>query len=324
VEKYIGPDLATYVSDYGLRAALDLEYEMTRIWSPQYFYDEMKGISDSSGVDYSTLVQLQMLPELVKAGCSIYGAGKTATPDGSLYQLRALDWDVSGPLQNFPVVTIYHPAEGHDFANVGWPGWISSITGMSSAKMAMSEKVTDHLFGETSRFGIPFNFLMRDVLQFDSNLDAAITRLSNAKRTCAIWLGCGDGKPDTNRFNLFQYSASDLVVIDADTIIQYPSNSSKYIHPLIKDVTYWGVKQQCYSALLQKQRGHITPETTISDIISISQTGNLHAAIYDLTNMWMYVANARGAGESGPLNAFDRPFVRFNMTAMFSESRPKF
>jgi len=321
IDQYIGKDLASFVADFGLRAALDLEYEMTRWYAPEYFFDEMKGIADASGVDYNSLVQVHMLPELVKAACSIFGAGKTATPDGSLYQLRALDWDVSGPMQKYPVVTIYHPDQGQPFANVGWAGWIGSITGMSSAHMAMSEKVTDHEFGSTTRFGIPFNFLMRDVLQFDANLDAAITRLSNAKRTCAIWLGCGDGKPDINRVNLFQYSASDLVVIDYNTVIPYPSNASKYEHPLIRDVVYWGVNQQCYSALLQQQRGNITPQTTISNIISLSRTGNLHAAIFDLTKMFMYVANARADGESGPPNAYERSFVQFNMTALFSEPR---
>ena len=36
-----------------------------------------------------------------------------------------------GPFKNYPQVTVYHPnkGNGHDFANVGWTGWIGSITG---------------------------------------------------------------------------------------------------------------------------------------------------------------------------------------------------
>jgi exportin-7 len=40
-------------------------------------------------------------------------------------QLRALDWDTDGGLQDFPVITIYHPRTsklGHAFANVAWAG----------------------------------------------------------------------------------------------------------------------------------------------------------------------------------------------------------
>jgi hypothetical protein len=40
-------------------------------------------------------------------------------------QLRALDWDTDGGLQDHPVITIYHPGTsklGHPFANVAWAG----------------------------------------------------------------------------------------------------------------------------------------------------------------------------------------------------------
>ncbi len=47
-------------------------------------------------------------------------------------------------------------------------------TGMSSKGIAISEKHSDEKFGEESRIGIPFNFLMRDVVQFDSSLQDAI------------------------------------------------------------------------------------------------------------------------------------------------------
>lgn len=39
------------------------------------------------------------------------------------------------------------------------------------------------------------------------------------------------------------------------------------------------------------------------------KTGNLQAVVYDLLNMRLYVANAKGANETGPGDAFDRQFV---------------
>ena len=44
-------------------------------------------------------------------------------------QLRALDWDTNGPLQEAPTVVVYHPDDGNAFANVGWAGWVASISG---------------------------------------------------------------------------------------------------------------------------------------------------------------------------------------------------
>ena len=81
---------------------------------------------------------------------------------------------MDGPLQNAPTVVVYHPETGHAFANVGWSGWIASISGMSSSGLAISQKHSDLPFGEESRIGIPFNFLMRDILQFDTSLQESI------------------------------------------------------------------------------------------------------------------------------------------------------
>lgn len=36
----------------------------------------------------------------------------------------------------------------------------------------------------------------------------------------------------------------------------------------------------------------------------------------------MYVSNARGSNESGPLNAYDRQFVMLDMKSLFEEPKP--
>ena len=42
-----------------------------------------------------------MIGELTKGACSMFGANSTATPDGTLLQLRALDWNVDGKKTDF-------------------------------------------------------------------------------------------------------------------------------------------------------------------------------------------------------------------------------
>ena len=56
-----------------------------------------------------------------------------------LLQFRTLDWDMSGPFRDYPHITVYHPNEGNAFANVGWTGWVGSLTGMNDQQMAISE-----------------------------------------------------------------------------------------------------------------------------------------------------------------------------------------
>jgi hypothetical protein len=49
--------------------------------------------------------------------------------------------DVHGPFKDFPAVVVYHPSgnnSGHPFVNVGFVGWIASLTGISSVQLAIS------------------------------------------------------------------------------------------------------------------------------------------------------------------------------------------
>lgn len=94
----------------------------------------------------------------------MFGAwGKALADPSNLLQLRGLDWVTEGGLQDYPEITVYHPTKGsnngHDFANIGWTGWIGSIIGYSSTRLGISEigvYFSDETYGKESRFGVPF------------------------------------------------------------------------------------------------------------------------------------------------------------------------
>ena len=146
---------------------------------------------------------------------------------------------------------------------------------------------------------------MRDVLQFDNTLDDSYERMTKAKRTCDLILGVGDGK--SNRFNSIQYSASVANFMN-DTTLKPEADW----HPKIKNIVYHGMDWLCpsFNQVLAQQLtslyGNITPETAIRNVTSIVQSGSLLTTYYDFPNDVIYTANARGANETGPNNAFDR------------------
>lgn len=63
---------------------------------------------------------------------------------------------------------------------------------------------------------------------------------------------------------------------------------------------------QVLAKMLESFHGNLTARVTVSNIVPIVQTGDLHVAIYDHHNSTLYVANARADGESGPNMAYDR------------------
>lgn len=110
-----------------------------------------------------------MIPELVKAGCSILGVWGNATENGDLIHLRALDWDIKNPMHKYPTLVIYNLNEkgSHPFLNVAWAGFVGSLTGFGKYS-GIGEQVRKQKPANKNetRFGKPWTYALRDVLQF--------------------------------------------------------------------------------------------------------------------------------------------------------------
>jgi len=322
-----------WIANMGLDLALDLTADLTKAYTNPNVFEELQGISDASGVSYDTILRVHMIAGLTQGKCSMFGAwGSAVVPKGStgysgLLQLRALDWDMGGPFRDGSLVTVYHPSSpsfGHSFCLVGFFGFIGGLTGMSSSQLGISEigvSYPDSSFGSESRIGVPFIFLLRDILNLDYTVDDAINRMINSKRTCDLILGVGDGKIE--EFRGMEYSSSVLDVFDDDNM--RPTNGTW--HPLIEDVVYWGMDWMCPSydtvlaQQLQQYHGKLTLDLSIQ-IASVVGSGDNHVAFYDLTNMNMLVSFAAPYYVAGPVNAYSRQFLNFNVTALFAETAP--
>nr|XP_039248441.1 protein dcd1A-like [Styela clava] len=323
------------VANLGVEVALDLEILVTSKYTGDYFLEEIKGLADACEVDYKKIQRIHMLGELTKGSCSMMGAWGDAVADPiKVLQFRALDWDTDGPFKDYPQLTVYHPStngtgpggmKANAFVNIGFTGWLGSITGMSSAQMAISEigaSFPDETFGKESRFGIPFTYILRDILQFDYTLDDAINRLANARRTCDLIFGVGDGKEDRG-FRGVQYSASVSNFYDDQNL-----KPEADWHPKIKDVVYWGMDWLCpgynkkVAERINANYGKLSPEIAVRDIMARAQTGSVHSAVYDLTQSQLYVGFARAKGQDGPTYAYQRGFIKLDANMLFNEPMP--
>jgi len=323
--------LANLIANAGLDVALDFTYELTKHSTGTYFYEEMQGLADGSEHDYKMIRRIHMIGELTKGACSMFGVwGESIPKDGSILQLRAFDWDVDGPYKDVPAIVIYHPSNnGHTFMNIGFIGWIGSFSGMSATQLGISEigvSFPDDSFGTESRVGIPFTFVLRDILQFDNTLDDSINRLANAKRTCNLILGVGDGKMRAVRS--FQYSHYNLNVFDDRNLLPYNDTW----HARIKDTVYHGMDWLCpgYNQVLGQQltkfHGNITIDNAISDIVAKTQTGNLQVCIYDLTKLILYYSTAAPDGDAwttpnAQKYAYERQYYKFDANVLFNEKQ---
>ena len=190
-----------------MKSLLRWNHYITLPHTPKRFLDEYAGIAAGSGLDYFQMIEVNMIPEYTRAGCSIIGAWGKATANGHLVQLRALDWDVRNPMNKYPILVVYNLTEkgSHPFVNIGFTGVVGSITGFSEYT-GFSEKVRKQnpVKQNETRYGKPWTYVTRDLLQFSQNIEGALQAINQTKRTCSIYLGVGNAK--SNTFRLIEYS----------------------------------------------------------------------------------------------------------------------
>ncbi len=300
---------------------LDEVYKATLPHTPPHFIAEMQGLAKGADIPLQTVIRCQMIGEASEWHCSLFGAwGKATGADGHTVQLRALDYNVRAEIQRFPAIIIYNPSLGHPFANIGWAGVVGSVTGISSIPLAISEIGDDYDQANDSFDGIPFQFLLRDILQFDDDLDSAIARVRNAKRTTSLMYAVGDGRK--GRVKALQTSRTLCNVFDWDNL-----EPNVQTHPRLEDIVYWGMSwnvpkyDQALHDQLKAHYGNINAAVVIEKILPAVRTGNLQVAVYDLTAQKIWTANARAEGETGPLNAYERTFVELDMKAVFHRAK---
>lgn len=319
--------LLDLIEKHGVPLALDWTYEMTKAFTPKHYEEELAGLAAGSRVDLRELRRLNMIPELIKAACSMVGAWGPAITDAragsTLFQLRALDWDIDGPFNDNPVVMVYHAAgetvqPTYNFATLGWTGFVGALTGFSSANVGICEKYWGGYNGTYIAAGYPFPYVLRDILQFDGDIETAYNRIENAQRTCAIFVGLGDSK--TSQFRAVEYSHTYLEKYNDQ---DYPLYKN---HPRMNGLVYIDKHFQpssdpCLGSALASRYGQVD-ELALIYAASMHQTGDNHAAVYDYARNFMYVASASSATTPPIIPAYNRQFLKLDLTQLWAESKP--
>lgn len=106
--------------------------------------------------------------------------------------MRALDWDNNFPINKYPLTTVYLSTENGSlpYANIGYLGLIGMLTGLSK-HLSIGEKVwiTKAHSEPTTRYGEPWTYVLRNVMQFGTDLESGLAIMKDASRTCTIHLG---------------------------------------------------------------------------------------------------------------------------------------
>ena len=282
---------------------LDAAWESVSPYTSHRFKEELRGIAEGAGVPLGEVIRGHMIPVVSNYSCSGAALWGEAVKGDHLYQIRNLDYETEGGLQDFPAVVVYIPDEGIPHVNVTFAGVAGVNTGMNAAHIALTE------IGDTpgrdypfNLDGVPFMMMFRDILYDAETLESAVEMVKKAKRIKKYHYFIGDGK-QKKAVKMKAHAPDLLIWKDEDPTDEKGTK-------ILNDVVY---HFESRDPLGWKHLNDHYGSYDAAAVVDLSRTvatkgGNLLNAVYDATALELHVAYAEKDE-----NAYLRPYVHIRL-----------
>ena len=279
------------------RSDLDAAYKRLAPHIPERHKRETRAMAAALDLDPKLVEALNVFPELFH--CSGFAVFGKATADGKLYHGRVLDYMTTIGLQDSATTFIVNADGQIPFANVGYAGFIGSVSGMNAKAISLGEMGGK---GEGQWDGVPMATLMRRALEECSTLDEVMGLWKNSPRTCEYFYVFADGK--TNQ-------AVGVSALPESIEFIHPGQSHPRLGEGIEDAVVLSAGSR-----LEKLRERVTQKHGQIDaeigrwLMSrpVAMSSNLHNVLFVPADGILYVANA---DHKRP--AAERPYVKLKL-----------
>ena len=109
-------------------------------------------------------------------GCTSFAAWGNNTLDGEIIHARNFDFYFGDDFAKEKVILILRPDIGYSFISYSWPGMMGVVSGMNEKGLAVT--INASMSEPPTSASLPISILVREVLQFTSNLEEAINYIS--------------------------------------------------------------------------------------------------------------------------------------------------
>lgn len=150
---------------------------------------EMDALAGAAGLEVEEVRLANFFPELFH--CSGFALMGKATAGGRMFHGRVLDYLRGVGLEENAVVMVIRPEVGHAWVNLGYAGFIGSVTAMNEKQVAIGEMGGR---GEGKWDGKPMAQLMREVMERAGTIDEALAVMRGTARTCEYYYVLSDAK----------------------------------------------------------------------------------------------------------------------------------
>ena len=264
---------------------------------------ETRALAQSLAMDETVIEAVNVFPEMFH--CSGFALFGKATRDGKLYHGRVLDYMTAIGLQDAATTFVIHVDGQIPFANVGYAGFIGSVSGMNAEAISLGEMGGK---GEGQWDGVPMATLMRRALEECDTLDEVMELWKTSPRTCEYYFVFADGK--SNR-------AVGVAAVPESVEFIQPGQTHEQLGEGIEDavVLSAGKRLETLRERVKSRYGQFDVELG-QWLMSrpVAMESNLHNVLFIPEDGVLYVANADHRH-----CAAERPYVRIDLRELLSE-----
>ena len=242
---------------------------------------EMDALARAAGIEREEARLANFFPELFH--CSGFAVWGEATRGGRMYHGRVLDYLKGIGLEQNAVVMVMQPDRGHAWVNVGYAGFVGTVTAMNEKHIAIGEMGGR---GEGQWDGKPMAQLLREVMEQAGTLEEAVEILRRGPRTCEYYYVVSDGK--TKR-------AVGIAATPTTFEVVLPNTSHAKLPHAIKDAVLLsaGDRYEALAARVKEGFGGIS-EAGARDLMKkpVCMDSNIHSVLFAPDTLEFWVANA--------------------------------
>ena len=294
----------------GLHAVLELIWQRTHRFIPDRHLKEMDALADATGLSRRDVYHVNVLPELFH--CSGFALKGKSTVDGKLLHGRILDYATEAGLQDYAVTFICLPDGQNAFVNVGYAGFIGSVTGMNARKVAFGEMGGGGV-GEWD--GMPMSFLMRTGMEESDTLAEALELFRSTPRTCEYYYVISDGKSGDAR-------ALRCTPADFETVGY--GESHRLLPSPVEDTVLLSANDR-YRKLVARVKeayGEIDSGRALEIMKRpVSMESNLHCALFAPADLTLWIAHAEDPQKVENFQACDQPYLKLDFGRWLQRAR---
>jgi outer membrane lipoprotein-sorting protein len=269
------------------------------------YYREMDALASAAGLPREEVRLANFFPELFH--CSGFALFGKATVDGRMYHGRILDYLRGLGLEQNAVVMVLQPDKGNAWVNVGYAGFIGSVTAMNEKKVAIGEMGGR---GEGNWDGKPMAQLVREVMEKANTLEEAVEIMRKGPRTCEYYYVISDAKSKR---------AVGIAATTTKFEVVLPGQSHPQLPHRIEDAVLMSAGDRYEELAKRVKAGYGRFDAgSLRDLMKrpVCMTSNIHCALFAPDTLDFWVANA----DSENVAAHAR-YTRYNLLELLEEPK---